>query len=53
MPPDCEAVLRTVGGAGGGDYHHPNEMNENGLEAGGVVRGSPRTTWTLRPYRSR
>ena len=31
MPPACEAVLRTVGGAGGGDYHHPNKMNANGF----------------------
>ena len=37
MPPACEAVLRTVGGAGGGDYHHPNEMNENGFKTAGVV----------------
>ena len=30
MPPACEAVLRTVGGAGGGDYHHPNKTNKTG-----------------------
>jgi hypothetical protein len=25
-------------------------MNENGFETDDVVRGLPRTTWTLRPY---
>ena len=39
MPPACEAVLRTVGGAGGGDYHHPNKTNK---------AGSRRTTKVVR-----